>query len=115
MNYTIITDNGGKIADATRQCVNSRIQGSAADMSKIAGRIIYDNKRLRELGFKLLIPIHDEYLAECPKENVKECSKLFSECMCKAAEDLGIPIKCDVAITERWYGSDFEFENLEET
>lgn len=111
----IITDNGGKIADATRQCVNSRIQGSAADMSKIAGRIIYDNKRLRELGFKLLIPIHDEYLAECPKENVKECSKLFSECMCKAAEDLGIPIKCDVAITDRWYGSDFEFENPEET
>jgi DNA polymerase I-like protein with 3'-5' exonuclease and polymerase domains len=110
-----IVDNGKKIADATRQCVNSRIQGSAADMSKIAGRIIYDNKRLRELGFKLLIPIHDEYLAECPKENVKECSKLFSECMCKAAEDLGIPIKCDVAITDRWYGSDFEFENPEET
>ena len=106
----IITDNGGKIAEATRQCVNSRIQGSAADMSKIAGRLIYDNKRLRELGFKLLIPIHDEYLAECPKENVKECSKLFAECMCKSAEALNIPIKCDVAITERWYGSNYEFE-----
>ena len=102
----IITDNGGKIADATRQCVNSRIQGSAADMSKIAGRLIYDNKRLKELGFKLLIPIHDEYLAECPVENAKECAKIFSECMCKAAEDLGIPISCDVSITDRWYGEE---------
>ncbi len=106
----IITDNGGKIADATRQCVNSRIQGSAADMSKIAGRIIYDNKRLKELGFKLLIPIHDEYLAECPKENVAECKRLFAECMCQAAEALGIPIKCDVTAQDRWYGADFEYE-----
>lgn len=101
-----IVDNGGKIADATRQCVNSRIQGSAADMSKIAGRIIYDNQRLKELGFKLLIPIHDEYLAECPKENAKECAKIFSDCMCSAAEDLGIPIKCDVSCSERWYGDE---------
>ena len=101
-----IVDNGGKIADATRQCVNSRIQGSAADMSKIAGRIIYDNQRLRDLGFKLLIPIHDEYLAECPIENAKECAKIFSECMCEAAKDLGIPIKCDVTITKQWYGEE---------
>jgi DNA polymerase I-like protein with 3'-5' exonuclease and polymerase domains len=100
-----IVDNGGKIADATRQCVNSRIQGSAADMSKIAGRNIYDNERLRDLDFKLLIPIHDEYLAECPVENAKECKQLFSDCMCSPAADLGIPIKCDVTITDRWYGN----------
>ena len=85
----------------------------AEKISKIAGRIIFDNKRLRELGFKLLIPIHDEYLAECPKEHVKECSKLFSDCMCQAAKDLGIPINCDVSITDRWYGSDFEIESEE--
>ena len=99
-----IVDNGGKIADATRQCVNSRIQGSAADMSKIAAIIIYNNKRLKELGFKLLVPIHDEYLAECPKEHAKECAELFSECMCAAAKDIGIPITCDTEVTERWYG-----------
>lgn len=103
-----IVDNGGKIADATRQCVNSRIQGSAADMSKIAGIIIHNNSRLKELGFKLLVPIHDEYLAECPKENAKECAELFSKCMCEAAKDLGIPISCDVEITEKWYGEEVE-------
>jgi DNA polymerase I-like protein with 3'-5' exonuclease and polymerase domains len=100
----IIMDNGGKIADATRQCVNSRIQGSAADMTKIAGAIINNNKRLKELGFRLLIPIHDEYLAECPRENAKECAKLFSDCMCAAAEKLNLPISCDVEVTYRWYG-----------
>ena len=99
-----IVDNGGKIADATRQCVNSRIQGSAADLSKLAGIEIRKNERLKELGFKLLVPIHDEYLAECPIENVKECSELFSKCMCDAARDLGIPISCDTEITKQWYG-----------
>ena len=103
-----ITDNGGKIADATRQCVNSRIQGSAADMSKIAGRIIYDNQRLKELGFKLLIPIHDEYLAECPIENAKECAELFSQCMCEAAKELHIPISCDTDVYHAWYGEKIE-------
>lgn len=108
----IVIDNGGKIADATRQCVNSRIQGSAADMSKIAGRLIYENERLKELGFKLLVPIHDEYLAECPKENAKECAKIFSDCMCQAAKDLGIPISCDVSITDRWYGDELNLEEI---
>ena len=100
----IITDNGGKIADATRQVVNSRIQGSAADMSKIAGIIINNNERLKELGFRLLVPIHDEYLAECPIENAKECKELFSKCMCEAAKDLNLPISVDVECSYKWYG-----------
>ena len=104
----IIKDNGAKIADATRQVVNSRIQGSAADMSKIAGIHISSNERLRELGFKLLIPIHDEYLAECPIENAKECKELFAKCMCEAAKDLNLPISCDVECSYIWYGEKVE-------
>lgn len=104
----LIIDNGGKIADATRQCVNSRIQGSAADMSKIAGININNNERLKELGFRLLVPIHDEYLAECPEENAKECAELFSKCMCDAAKDLNLPISVDVEITKCWYGDNID-------
>lgn len=100
----IITDNGGKIADATRQCVNSRIQGSAADLTKLAAIEIYHNERLRELGFKLLVPVHDEFIAECPEEHAKECAELFSKCMSDAARDMNIPISTDVEITRRWYG-----------
>lgn len=100
-----IVDNGGKIADAQRQCVNSRIQGSAADLTKLAMIDLNSNARLKELGFKLLIPVHDEVIAECPIENAKECSQLLAEVMSKAAEKiLKMPIKCDVEITKQWYG-----------
>ena len=54
-----IKDNGGKIADATRQCVNARIQGSAASLTKLALIELRNNQRLKELGFRLLIPVHD--------------------------------------------------------
>ena len=100
-----IVDNGAKIADAQRQCVNARIQGSAADMSKLAMILVGNDERLKELGFRLLIPVHDELIAECPEENVTECSERFAMLMAKAAESgLTIPIKCDVEITKAWYG-----------
>ena len=100
-----IVDNGAKIADAERQCVNARIQGSAADMSKLAMILVGNDKRLKELGFRLLIPVHDELIAECPEENVKECSERFAQLMSEAAKSkLTIPIKCDVEITRAWYG-----------
>ena len=104
-----VIDNGAKIADAQRQCVNARIQGSAADMSKLAMILVGNDERLKELGFRLLIPVHDELIAECPEENVKECSERFAMLMSKAAESgLTIPIKCDVEITKAWYGDSIE-------
>ena len=105
-----IVDNHMRIADATRQCVNARIQGSAADLTKLAMIELYANEKLKELGFRILIPVHDEIIAECPKENAKECSKLLAEIMSKAAEEvLNMPIKCDVEITEAWYGDKIEW------
>ena len=102
----IIKDNGAKIADAQRQCVNARIQGSAADMSKLAMIKIGNDKKLKELGFRLLIPVHDELIGECPKENISEVSERFSKLMSEAAGDrLHIPISCDVEVTECWYGT----------
>ena len=105
----IIKDNGGFISQATRQCVNSRIQGSAADLTKLAMIKLHNNKELKELGFRMLIPVHDEIIAECPKENAKECSKLLADTMSQAAENiLGMPISCDVTMTREWYGDVFE-------
>ena len=100
-----IIDNGAKIADSTRQCVNSRIQGSAADLTKLAMIELYNSEELKKLGFRLLIQVHDEVIAECPKENMEECSRLLAETMSKAAERLlEMPIKCDVTVTREWYG-----------
>lgn len=100
-----IVDNGKKIADATRQCVNARIQGSAADLTKLAMIELNNNKELKELGFRLLIPVHDEVIAECPEENVKQVKELLVKTMSHAAEEiLRMPIKCDVDVTKAWYG-----------
>ena len=100
----LIKDNGGYIAEATRQCVNSRIQGSAADQIKLAMIAVGNDKQLRELGFKLLLTVHDELIGECPRENAKAVSDRFAYLMIDAARDLAVPSKCDVEITERWYG-----------
>lgn len=104
-----IIDNTKKKADATRQCVNARIQGSASDMTKLAMIKINNDARLKELGFRILIPIHDELLVECPRENAKECADRFAQLMSEApGEKFTIPISCDVEITERWYGERIE-------
>ena len=106
-DHIIIKDNGAKIGDATRQCVNARIQGSAADLTKLAMIELYKNQELRDLGFRMLIPVHDEIIAECPEENAKRCAELLAQTMSKAAEQvLEMPIKCDVEVTRVWYGEE---------
>lgn len=105
----IITDNSKKRIDAKRQVVNSRIQGTAADQSKLAMIKVWNDERLRELGFRMLIPVHDEIIAECPKENAKECKERFQHLMETSGGDaFTIPISCDVTVTERWYGESVE-------
>ena len=100
-----IIDNTKQKTDTMRQVVNARIQGSAADMSKLAMIKVGTDERLKELGFRLLIPVHDELIGECPKETAKECAERFAYLMSIAASDkLTIPINCDVEITEQWYG-----------
>ena len=104
-----IIDNGKKIADAERQCVNARIQGSAADLTKLAMIKVGTDRQLADWGFKLLIPVHDELIGECPIENAKICKERFAELMEEAAYDkLNIPIKCDVACSYEWYGEEIE-------
>lgn len=103
-----IRDNGGFIAQAQRQCVNSRIQGGAASMSKIAMIHISKDERLKELGFKLQIAIHDEVIGECPRKNAEEAANRLTEIMINCAKDVVIcPMKCDPTIEDYWYESDY--------
>ena len=110
-----IISNRTKIAEATRQCVNARIQGSAADLTKLAMIELQANERLTELGFRILIPVHDEIIAECPEENAKECAQLLAEVMSHAAEEiLHMPFSCDVEISREWYGKEYIFVDEED-
>ena len=107
--YELI-DNGGKIADAQRQCVNSIIQGSAADMTKIAMIKVHNDPELNRLGYKLIIPVHDEVLGVCPKENAKAVAERLEYIMIHIVDGkFKIPMKTDIEITERWYGEGIEF------
>ena len=99
-----IKDNSGFIAQAERQCVNSRIQGSAASMTKQAMLDIYNDSLLRKLGFKLLISVHDELIGECPLENRDQVADRLSEVMKNAATSkCNVPFKCDAEISTCWY------------
>lgn len=106
-----IKDNGGFIAQAERQCVNARVQGSAADMAKLAMISINNDKRMKELDFHLLICVHDEVIGECPKENAKEVKERLSYLMRTAPSHLiELPFKCDCEVSYNWYGESIEVE-----
>lgn len=106
-----IKDNGGYIAQAERQCVNARVQGSAADMAKLAMIAINNDEKMKELDFHLLIQVHDEVIGECPEENMKEASERLSYLMRTAPSHLiKLPFRCDCEITRNWYGEEVEIE-----
>lgn len=83
---------------------NSIVQGSAADQTKMAMLMIDNNEEWNAIGGRLLIPVHDELIAEVPIENWERGAELLSKMMCDAASFLPFDSKCDVEVTYRWYG-----------
>lgn len=99
-----IVNNNVLINRAERQCVNARIQGGAATMTKVAMIKIYNDEEMQRLGFKLLIGVHDELIGECPEENAQKCADRLSYLMKTCIEDkCNVPFKCDASIVKRWY------------
>lgn len=108
-NGIIIKDNTMYIAEAQRQCVNSVIQGSSADCTKLAMIHIHDDEELKNMGCKLVIQIHDEVIVEVPIENAKKCAERLAKLMIDAPKDkLSVPMKVDTEITKCWYGEEIE-------
>ena len=66
---------------AERLSLNAPIQGSGADIMINAQLNVAKNERLKELGCKMLVQIHDELLFSCPKENCEEAIQVIRECM----------------------------------
>lgn len=103
-----IHDNTGFISRAERQCVNARVQGGAATMSKIALRKVYDDPVLKDLGFRILLQIHDEFIGECPKENETLAAERLTEVMKNSVSDIiNVPFKCDPDVSKCWYYNDY--------
>lgn len=103
-----IRNNGGFISQAERQCVNARVQGGAATMSKKAMIKVYNDRELKELGFHLMLAVHDELIGECPEENAEKVAQRLCDVMKEAAlPECKVPFKCDPTIEKVWYYTDY--------
>ena len=103
-----IKNNGGFIAQAERQCVNARIQGGSATMTKIAMNKLFRDEELNKLGFKLLLAVHDELIGECPKENTEKAAQRLTTVMKTCIDDVSsVPFKCDADVNDHWYYNDY--------
>lgn len=102
-----IKDNGGFIAEASRQVINSEVQGSAADITKKAMLEVGRDEQLEKLGFRMLVSVHDEIIGEVPKENALQAKDRLAEVMINSCADvISVPMAIDSEIIERWYGED---------
>lgn len=72
---------GGQLNAFMRQAINSPVQSSAADIVMKAMLNINENIILKELGYKLLLQIHDELILEGPAVHMEEAKKIVKKCM----------------------------------
>ena len=87
--------------NAENMAVNTPIQGSAADLIKIAMVNIQNKLDESTLRAKMLLQVHDELLFECHQEDVDSLRSLVKEAMERALE-LEVPISVDVGMGQNW-------------
>jgi len=86
---------------AERTAINSPIQGSAADMIKIAMLSTYRRLKTENLKAQILLQVHDELLLEVPENEEQAARKLLREEM-EAAMPLKVPLKVDMGWGSSW-------------
>ncbi|KAL3639949.1 hypothetical protein CASFOL_014917 [Castilleja foliolosa] len=89
-----------------RAAINTPVQGSAADVAMCAMLQISRNVRLKELGWRLILQVHDEVILEGPTESAEEAKAIVVDCMSKPFDgknflrvDLSVDAKCAL----NWY------------
>jgi DNA polymerase-1 len=89
----------GMRAFAERTAINTPVQGTAADMIKVA--MVNINSKLKSQNAKLILQVHDELVFECPKEEAARVKKMVEEEMASAIK-LKVPVKVDVGAGGNW-------------
>ena len=85
-----------------RVAMNSPIQGTAADIIKIAMIRVNEALRKANLRSRLILQVHDELLIETAREELEEVSRILKEEMLGAAK-LAVPLEVDMHTGENWY------------
>lgn len=87
-----------------RIALNTPIQGSAADLIKIAMVKVYDELKKRNLKSRLILQVHDELIVETHKSELLEVKKLVKECMENAIK-LNVPVIAEISSGDNWYNA----------
>jgi len=91
-----------------RAAINTPVQGSAADVAMCAMLEISKNARLKELGWKLLLQVHDEVILEGPTESAEVAKAIVVECMSKPFSGkniLQVDLSVDAKCAQNWYSA----------
>lgn len=86
---------------AERNAINAPIQGSAADIIKLAMLTIYDKMQQQNFKAQMLLQVHDELVFECPKSELEALKHLVKTEM-EAAYYLQVPLTVDMGIGHNW-------------
>ncbi len=86
---------------AERTAVNSPIQGTAADIIKLAMVRLHKSLQTERLSAKMLLQVHDELVLEAPKAEVEEAQALVRKEMEQAAS-LSVPLKVGLSVADNW-------------
>ncbi len=86
---------------AERMAINTPMQGSAADIMKLAMLRVREALGAQGLSARILLQVHDELLLEVPRPELKETASLVSACM-SGAYQLRVPLKVEVKAGENW-------------
>lgn len=87
---------------AERTAVNTPIQGTAADIIKIAMLQVQEQLKKRNFEAKMLLQVHDELIFEVPPQEIAGLIVILRECM-EHAVNLEVPLKIDVNVGFNWY------------
>lgn len=87
---------------AERNAINAPIQGSAADLIKIAMISIFKELKNRKMKTKMLLQVHDELIFEVPKDELETATVLIQKLMTEALQ-LRIPLAVDIKHGKSWY------------
>ncbi len=85
-----------------RVAMNTPIQGTAADIIKIAMIRVYDRLRSEKLTARLILQVHDELIVECPENEAAHVQQLLKEEM-EHAVSLAVPMEVDAHVGRDWY------------
>jgi DNA polymerase-1 len=87
--------------NAERQAINMPIQGTSADMIKIAMVRLHDQMHIRSFRSRLLLQVHDELVCEVPGEEKEAMASLVKEVM-QNALPLAVPVNVDIGYGTSW-------------